>query len=611
MIKNSLIPAPSSPESIAWHLSVSLASKFGDHSESLRYLLCVLYYNALQGSLRISLSDFIRENLIPPSINDALVKTLSLELPEIILKSPRIFGSVPDYKPVIVHQGFLYLQKFFILEQNLAHQIHSRLLPSDSVYEKSDIDEALLAAEKHLQLSHPFTFDDQQLSSLRKIFHSRLVIISGGPGTGKTSLIVNLLRTFLYLHLQCSLPMPRIQLAAPTGRAAARITDALLLAQNSKGQKTDLQHQCDSLLPQKAITLHRLLGKKPSFSFKNELKTLSCDLLILDEASMIDLQLMKNLLCALPSKARLVLIGDKDQLPPVEQGAVFHDLCPDEQNAFHPLTPHTVHLHKSYRFKGDISLLADHLRRKEFSNFSDLLKANSFSSLEEIPENHVLGFVPLPSEATLLKLFISKSVSSFFAQFLQICSPKTASSEHLLSALYTSKILCATHQGLLGDKYINSLCQSLFSPDDRLFYHGLPVMMESNHPSLGLSNGDQGILSLYDHSLKAVFPSLTGPKNFSLPELPSFELAYASTIHKSQGSEYDKVMVLVPPLKNSFLSKELLYTAITRSKKQLILIGTLDDLEGIKDLSSSRKNGLMDQLESFQTNSSSNTCKQV
>ncbi len=591
-----LIFIPSSPEVIARELSLSLASRFGDNSDSLQYLLSALYYNALLGSLRLSLSNFASDNLFPPSFDAGTVKNLSLEIHDIISRSPRIFGSALEYKPVIAYGNFLYLQKYFILEYNLAQEIHERLTPLFPPCQESDIEKAIASAEAHLQLDQTVSFDEQQLDSLRKIFFSRFVIISGGPGTGKTSLIVNLLRAFLYFHLQGSLPLPRIHLAAPTGRAAARITDALNSAQASKALKTDLQKRCDSALPQNAFTLHRLLGKNPGIVFKKDKKMLSCDLLIVDESSMIDLQLLENLLCALPPNARVVLIGDKDQLPPVEQGAVFHDLCPDEEDFSHPLNPHTAHLHKSYRFKGDISLLASSLRQNQFSDFSDLLKANSFSSFEEIPKNQTLSFIPLPSESSFLKLFITRSVSGFFASFLQICSEEPSSPERLLAALYASKILCATHQGLLGNIPINNLCRSLFSPDGSLFYQGLPIMMESNHPSLGLSNGDQGILSVHNHTLKAFFPSPKGPKSFALSELPSFGVSYASTIHKSQGSEYDTVMVLIPPLQNALFSKELLYTAITRCKQHLILAGSLEDFKGLKNNNFSGKNGLRDQL---------------
>ena len=594
----------SSSETIALELSETLSSRFSASSSSLGQLLFLLYFNALEGSLRLSLDNFTEDNLVPLSWTKENMPALCPQIPDILSSFPRLFGSPLEYKPVILFQGFLYLQKYFSLEQNLARLIHLKLQPDHEAFDELKVKKAITEAEVHLKQERSFSFDEQQIASLSQIFHSRFVILSGGPGTGKTSLIVNMLRAFLYFHIQNSLPIPRIQLAAPTGRASARITDALNAAQNASSPKTELQKLCDSHLPQKAYTLHRLLGQTPSFTREKKTKTLSCDMIIIDEASMIDLCLMENLLSALPQSCRLVLVGDKDQLPPVEQGPVFHDLCPEIQDTLHPLSRHTVHLQKSYRFKGELSQLASLLRQNNYQEFIRLLEACTFASFEDIPQDQVLSFIPLPEEPSLIKKSLFKAIPCFFEPFLKTVREKDSSPEQILNSIFACKILCPTHEGLLGIKQINPMCQSLFSPEGNPFYHGLPIMMESNHPSLGLSNGDQGILFFEGSAPGVFFPSAKGPSRFTLSELPSFVIAYASTIHKSQGSEYENVMVLLPTRNNALFSKELLYTAITRSKKRLILAGSLELFKNLGQNSIKRKNGLIDRLVAFQKDSS-------
>ncbi|MCL2207005.1 MAG: exodeoxyribonuclease V subunit alpha [Fibromonadales bacterium] len=385
-----------------------------------------------------------------------------------------------------------------------------RLNNSPAVGKSSEI-RPLIFHENNLYIQRYFVYQKNILERIEKL---NLRIITGGPGTGKTTSLANILKNRLN---------KKILLAAPTGKAALRMKESL------DGQGIRLE----------AKTLHRLLGYKYlSVSFEHAKENqLDADIVAIDECSMIDLPMMSKLLDAIPDGCDLYLLGDKNQLASVEAGSVFADICEklkDDENIYRKLT-------KNYRSDNGINALSKQILEESIENFNN----------EDV--RHYES---------------DKLESELFSRYEKLFSAKNK--EEALDFLKTFQILCATKVGQNGTEQINRKFHNLAKKRNAKYF---PIMITENNYHLNLFNGDVGVK---DKDL-AYF----GAETFPVLTLPRHELAYAITIHKSQGSEYDCVAVVYPNEKmekEAFLTKELLYTAITRAKKECLLFGSKEIL---------------------------------
>ncbi len=419
-----------------------------------------------------------------------------------------------------------------------------------------------------------------------------LVIISGGPGTGKTSSVVALLACLLEQQ-----PALRVALAAPTGKAAARLVEAL------RTRAEGLPELLRARLPTEAFTVHRLLGVTGAAGKHRHhaQNPLPLDALIVDEASMLDLSLATRLVEALPETARLILLGDKDQLAAVEAGAVFAEISADPslgtdtcaalssltgvaQGTITPpagsgvpgLRDSVVWLQESHRFSADsgIGRLAADIRAGRAQAAFECLEADTDGSLRWLPEEG----------AGLSRALAAQALAGFDAYFQAVLADRTGDAgalDSLWSAFDRFRVLCALREGPRGAVDINLLCERRLK--DRVgapataaaWFAGRPVMLSRNDYELGLFNGDVGIcLPDADGQPKVYFRAGGAYRAVAPVRLPEHEGAFALTVHKAQGSEFEEILLVLPGQNSRGLTRELLYTGVTRAARRLALAGS-------------------------------------
>lgn len=450
----------------------------------------------------------------------------------------------------------------------------------------------------------------------------KLAVISGGPGTGKTTTVAKLL-VALITHAQQQGVSPKIKLVAPTGKAAARLTESIGRAVEQLPIAPELKQH----IPTESSTVHRLLGPIPnSNQFRQgQHNPLHLDVLVVDEASMVDLSMMYRLIDALPPRARLILLGDKDQLASVEAGSVLGDMCMFHQYGYNQAQAQTVQtlthypveansssvpsmadslcvLQKSYRFdaRSGIGQLARAI------NSGDLIQVdkvwnNSFADIER----HALS-------AANLNQMVSR-LTDEYKRYLQ-CIPLaechadtvTTMAKAALDTFGQCRLLCAVREGEFGVAGLNLTIERALAKrrlvlgHDEQWYHGRPVMVTRNDHNLGLYNGDTGICIFDGERLKVFFELPDGSVKAILPSrVPDHDTAYAMTIHKSQGSEFNLVMMVLPKEHNPVLSRELIYTGVTRAKQAFALYSNVGVLKKAVKTKTERASGLAVKLHHY------------
>lgn len=503
-----------------------------------------------------------------------------------------------ERKPLVLDgAGRLYLYRYWKYERDLADALSAMAASA-----LGDVDAARLREGLgRLFLSVMGELDRQRLAAATAILR-RLTIISGGPGTGKTSTVVKVLALLLEQHEGL-----RIALAAPTGKAAARLKESVASARD----RLPVEEGVRERIPDQVFTLHRLLGIGEGGGpcrFDGE-NPLPYDVVVVDEASMVDLPLMAKLLAAVPSRCRLILLGDKDQLASVEAGAVLGDICGDgdfslsndfraklsEATGEQPEIPgggaggiadSIVVLERSYRFSssGGIGELARCINRGDGDGSAGLLS--------EAREGISLG------EADDAGL--RQAILDGYAPYLKSSDPEEA-----LRLFNDFRILSPLRRGRYGVEEMNRLAEKLLSrerlidPSSR-WYAGRPVMVTRNDYTLRLFNGDVGIVlpdAAAEGALRAWFPGSEGGVRRFIPQsLPAHETVYAMTVHKSQGSEFRRVLLLLPESRGEFLTRELVYTAVTRAVEHVEIRGSIETLREAAGRRVRRASGLSELL---------------
>ncbi len=517
------------------------------------------------------------------------------------LKDTSVVGAAGEFYPLILDGTRLYLQRYWLYEQHIAQSLYQRAkLPLPG------FDSGSLAAD--IQTLFPATneIDWQQLAALTAVLQN-LSIISGGPGTGKTTTVVKVLALLLGQN-----PELRIALTAPTGKAAMRLQSSIQAA------KQQLPTELAALIPQQSNTLHRLLGvQKHSPHFKHNAEhPLALDVLLVDEVSMIDLALMSKLLDALPLESRLILLGDKDQLSSVEAGAVLESICSAggtigfsaamvaQMQSLLPanqapvpcvdkaltLQDQVVYLQKSYRFSADSALGRFALAVNQGDSQAALAQLNAEDA----------GVV-CHHKQTLNDL--SEVLIAGFSPYLH-----TSDIAEQLAYLQEFKVLCAYRQGETGVVQVNRFIRQLLQEQGLIrqqgrWYAGQPVLITQNDYQHQLFNGDTGIVAPIPDApqrLGAFFPDDKGGLRYLSPSrLPAHEEAYAMTIHKSQGSEFKQVLMVLPKQAHPMLDRALLYTGLTRAREQVRLLANHGVLKQMIEQRTPRYGGLTETLIHF------------
>jgi exodeoxyribonuclease V alpha subunit len=638
---------------LAWELARWQPGLEAGERQALILLILTALIQERQGSTRIpfrssegrSLRLKLAQGLLGP---DGLSPSHAVEWIETMIDSGRastIVGTAGEFKPLVVDGPYLYLQKMLHLEDRFVEALHRRLDAAIPPWSQADSEEALrdVLERSVYRNGSPVALASEQKAAVRAAVRYPITIVSGGPGTGKTTIVLSILRVLRRLGVACE----EFALAAPTGKAANRMGEAIQAGRdgiaNPSPEDLDLDHLAEPR------TLHRLLGylRGSGRFLHHENNRLAERVVIVDEGSMIDLAMMERLARSLRDDSRFILLGDAHQLPSVEAGAVLRDLLGEaEAERGSPLGPRAVPLIQSYRMRRDdddgrnILTVAQAIDAGNTPTFApsrtsenvivDRLKVSDV-------EFHGVEFVSAPDGSTIVDEFLDRwhreklrSLSNLDKlvnhEYTIVGGHFGEEDQNRLRELFGHwarfRILCVTrvlrtsgadginaalHQRALDQRASNQRKQDQLGfrrDDDDALIPGEPVMMTVNDSNRMLFNGDQGlILDVSDGGRAqpmAVFPRAGDFAAFHLQLLkPDLLHSYAMTVHKAQGSEFDCVSLFLPDRDIPINTREVLYTALTRSRSSAVIVGRRDILELGIDRAISRDSGIAEKLRTI------------
>ncbi len=494
--------------------------------------------------------------------------------------------------PLVVEGTRVYLRRYHLHETELASRIMDRAAARIDDVNK----DVLRAGLGRLFPARSDTPDWQRVGAALALLR-RFMIIAGGPGTGKTWTVTRILALLVEQSQSRGTRVPRVLLLAPTGKAAARLRESV----REHREGLEVSPETRAAIADESATIHRALGAAPDGTFRHgPERPLATDAVIVDEASMVDLALMNRLFAAVPAAARIVLLGDRDQLASVEAGSVLCDMCggaaaergtclslaaaaevrdvaDDEVPARDDtvargdavaLADSIVHLRESRRFRSHPGIGALAIAIQEASAQAALAALRT----TELPE------VTLVEPAGSLGHQVSLLASDRYAACLE--------AERPLEAFGRFRVLCAHRRGLDGAEAVNQAIERALAARelvslDEPYYVGRPLLVTENDAATRLFNGDVGLVVREETGSKAALftaddaePSKGDTRLVALSRLPRAETAFAMTVHKSQGSEFDEIVLVLPRKPSPVLTRELLYTAVTRARERVTIVAS-------------------------------------
>lgn len=492
-----------------------------------------------------------------------------------ILASPLTSG--PD-RILVADQPFLHLARYHDLEVSLCDRLVARF-----AQEPPAIDEALLDTDLDRLFGTSDSFEHgsaEQREAARRAARSWVSLITGGPGTGKTTTIARLLAALRSQRTGGTGGRPpNVGLAAPTGKASARMREALARAAEDERFRLDERDWLRSL---HAVTIHRLLGPRPDHrtAFRHHAgQKLPYDVIVVDETSMVSLLMMERLIQAVPSTCRLVLVGDPDQLASVEAGAVLRDIVEGVGGAESPWVTRLTHGH---RLTGDIDEFAEAIVTGDAERALAKL-ASDTDDIRLVPQDLIETIIdgqPRRQARAIARAAADGDIDT------------------ALAVLAEHRLLCAHREGPAGVRHWNEHLERevrRFPDPQRPWYVGRPVLITRNDRTLQVNNGDVGIV--VDDGGRLVAHLDTGT-TVAAARLAAAQSAYASTVHRSQGSEFDHVTLLLPEEDSLLLSRELLYTAVTRARTSLTIVGDPEVIRRAIQRPTARASGIERRLRS-------------
>ena len=521
-----------------------------------RPIIEILEWSSMEAHVGGDLPDHIREARLPAFA----------DLKVALSGSPVVAcGEALEAKrPMVLDGDNLYLYRMFAAESRLAQRM--RELARDATTPDGDV--AHWMREVLLEES------EAAIAAAKIAVSRQLCVITGGPGTGKTTLAASLIA----LLADSGLAEPRrIALAAPTGKAAARLQESVRTQLRARALADEVPALRDFTAV--ASTLHRLLNRADTL----------VDALIVDECSMVDMPLMARLLESLREGTRLILLGDAGQLSSVEPGSVFSDLCATSDSEDSPLAPCIVRLTKSHRFgpTSGIGRLASAIGRGDV--------ADAIAVLKDSPDTHMEHM----ADEAAFDRFARETAAEWAAHIEDSCAG---------DAFPARRVLCAHRRGPFGANRFNRLVERRLRdsgciPANDEFYPGRPIIVTRNDRATGLSNGDTGVVVRDSHDRRRVwFPDLARSDEddarflVSPSRLPEHESFFALTVHRAQGSEYDEVVFVPGDPESRVNTRELLYTAVTRARNKVTVRADEDTIAAALLRTTARATGLPQRL---------------
>jgi len=614
-------------------------------------LLIAMFMALLEGSTCLFLTDnSLKKKLgrftgtITPG---DIIKSVT-SLPKLV-QGPDNSGTIISTPLVLVHDHGpprLYFQKYYYHEKKILDHMLARLTSEIEAPGPGVIRTILkeISSERPLTAGGaPVKLNPEQKLAAVLALMKNLVIISGGPGTGKTSVIVTITRALARMGI----PPERIKISAPTGRAAGKISDTIQKAMDGIRGPSDFDTALSFL---EGETIHRMLRYSPSRKrfLRDAGNPVPADAVIIDEVSMTDVALLSALMDAVPPAARLILIGDRDQLPSIESGSVLADIIPDDKNISfsgkvlscvtgfeggisgntapddnRPFTDRIVILHESYRSGSAVSAFADAVNRQDPSGIDSipLLSAEVFNGPGDKTMKDIMrpGVIIIEAKkagtgsgndlALILSAWIGAvfpAEGSWYFEALDRLEKTLYRGGHeadglcneISGVIEASRILCSYKSGPSGTRRVNSIISAIIAGKPgphhtgRGYICGMPVIIMANDYAKGLFNGEVGFILRHGGSYIGVFKKPGGPVFYPVESLPHHEPAFAVTVHKSQGSEYDRVLILPGGSDTGSLTKEILYTAVTRARETAVIYSNADELKTIMGGKIIRESGL-------------------
>jgi len=503
------------------------------------------------------------------------------------LSSSPMVSTDPDRRdrPLILDHKSVYLTRYWAEQKKIVDWFSTRLAPQPPVPQSQPpvIPESPKTGSPD-PLDLFFPDPSPQKDAARLATTSPVCVIAGGPGTGKTTAVARILAAM-------SQPRPdplRVILAAPTGRAAARLEQSvrenLAVCESVPGATIDVRYASG--------TIHRVLGIKPWGAVDHDANhPLPADAIIVDEASMLSLHLMALLLDAISAPTTLILVGDPDQLASVEAGAVLADIVSNSG------TIPVVRLTHTYRFSGSIASLAESIRQGDADQALSIL-ARSSGQIEWIPTDCDPGELS-PDSLTNLREDIIRQQESM------IRAGRAGDADQALSILDSHRLLLPHRHGIAGVSHWTTVVRQWLTHAPQIgslssrWYPGMPVLITRNDDLMGIFNGDCGVIVSTDTGLRLALSDGMATHLIAPDMIQAWEPLYASTIHKSQGSQYDTVSLILPPRNTALLTRELFYTAVTRAKFFLRVIGSPESIRHAIESPALRASGLAAQLSSI------------
>jgi exodeoxyribonuclease V alpha subunit len=497
-----------------------------------------------------------------------------------VAASPLVAGAVA---PLRLEGSCLAVERMWAAEVRLAARLTAQSLAATGL----DRERA------EAGLSRLFAADDgDQRFAAAVAAERRLAVIAGGPGTGKTTTVARIIALLGELAQQRGGRLPRVALAAPTGKASARLAEAV----HTQAPRLDVEPAIrDWLRGLEAMTLHRLLelrpGGRPRFNAEQRLPP---DVVVVDESSMVPLVLMERLAAAVRPEARLILVGDPGQLASIEAGAVLGDVVgpaiPPPSAPAPPIAASIAVLSRGHRFGSAIDALARAVREGNAERTLALLDRGGDG----------IAWIAEPESGAAEAALRSDALAAGEAVF---AAAAAGDGPGALAALERFRILAAHRRGPYGISTLTArvlgwLEAALpgFSTAER-FFLGRPLLLTENDRELGLFNGDTGVVVRADADrLAAAFERRGEVVAFSPARLGALDTVYAMTIHKSQGSQFGRVDLVLPPPDSRLLTRELLYTALTRARDELLVIGSPESVRTAVQRPIARASGLQQRL---------------